>query len=358
MNLGQPLSELPWIRRLVDLEDARSEQTPEVGRQAFAATGKRLGDELRSGPTVQAVRTLDLTTLVYPAPYAFDHSLAVPLPYVGLSHRCLYVELNTEDGLKRVLFNPTDFVASEATPYFADMLARLPSKRLARKLLAKQGGQVDEQLRALGVQPESIDVIAFDHFHTQDLRPLLGTAEIAARFPNAYLLAPKVAWRDWDALHPMQQPWFVARGKDGLSMERVVLTEDDLYLGEGCVLLQTPGHTRGNQSLFVHGERGVFGVSENGCCADNWSPEASRLPGVRRSAARRGLDVIMNVNTPELASQQYNAMILERSIVCPAEDGAPFVQMFSSSEVSPTWVAPGIRPTWSMGERDSGTLAA
>ena len=28
----------------------------------------------------------------------------------------------------------------------------------------------------------------------------------------------------------------------------------DLFLGDGCLLMQTPGHTSGNQTLFVHAD--------------------------------------------------------------------------------------------------------
>src|SRR4029079_6099592 len=115
-----------------------------------------------------------------------------------------------------------------------------------------------------------IDLIAFDHFHTQDLRATLGTISqdplrppLPARFPNAKLLAPRHEWEDWDELHPMQRAWFIADGKKDADTSRVVLTDADLRLGDGCLLLRTPGHTSGNQTLFVHAADGVFGCSEN-----------------------------------------------------------------------------------------------
>ena len=30
------------------------------------------------------------------------------------------------------------------------------------------------------------------------------------------------------------------------------------------MLIRTPGHTSGNQTLFIHTEQGVWGISENG----------------------------------------------------------------------------------------------
>ena len=45
-----------------------------------------------------------------------------------------------------------------------------------------------------------------------------------------------------------------ADGKKDVPANRVVLTDHDLALGDGCVLLRTPGHTSGNQTLFVHAD--------------------------------------------------------------------------------------------------------
>src|SRR5699024_9151961 len=139
-------------------------------------------------------------------------------------------------------------------------------------LIATEPPSLEAQLRELGLRPEDVDLLAFDHFHTQDLRPLLGSSEprpdgstLGPRFPNAYLLAPKVEWKAWDALHPLQKPWFIADGKRGVPEGRVVFTDDDLWLGPGCMLLRTPGHTVGNQTLFVHGKDGIFACSENAC---------------------------------------------------------------------------------------------
>ena len=364
MQIGEPVDRrLPWVRTLQDLEEARALTSAGPRGTALRRAGELLGEDLREGPRVEAVRTLSLSTLVYPTTFAFNRAVTRPWPYVVMTHRCLLVQVRAEGELKNVLFNPTDYVASEATPYFARMLAKMPNPDLGRKLLAKQWGQVDEQLAGLGLSADDIDLIAFDHFHTQDLRPLLGSAvptvdgvQVTGRFPNAYLLAPKAEWEDWDQLHPLQQSWFVADGKLGVPEDRVILTGADLKLGEGCLLLRTPGHTTGNQTLFVHGERGVFGCSENGTSCDSWTPMESSIPGLRAQAREWGYEVVLNSNTPELCAEQYNSMLLERSVVDRSEIDPAYVQMFPSSEVTPTLLAPGIRPSMLYRERDSGTL--
>jgi hypothetical protein len=223
-------------------------------------------------------------------------------------------------------------------------------------------GSVEEQLARLGLSPADIDLIAFDHFHTQDLRPLLGTRVSAGEalqaplYPRALLLAPRKEWEDWDDLHPMQQPWFIRDGKRGVPSERVVLTDADLWLGPGALLLRTPGHTSGNQTLVVRTESGVFGCSENGISVDNWAPHESSIPGLRQTARMLEVDVILNANTPESGMQQYTSMMLERSLVDRVPEHSALFQMFPSSELTVSWFAPGVHPARALSERCSGQV--
>jgi hypothetical protein len=126
---------------------------------------------------------------------------------------------------------------------------------------------------------------------------------------------------------------------------RVAFTAGDLALGDGVMLLRTPGHTAGNQTLFVATDSGVWGVSENGTCADSWSPMDSSIAGLRSTARRQDLDVILNANTPERGADQYTSMMLERTIVDRVRRAPAFVQMFPSSEITPSALSPGLKPT-------------
>src|SRR5262249_25452183 len=122
--------------------------------------------------------------------------------------------------------------------------------------------------------------------------------------------------------------------------------DGSLRLGDGLVLALTPGHTAGNQTLFMRTSSGIWGCSENGTSADNWSPHASRIPGVARFARKFGLEVIINANTPELGGAQYTSMVAERTIVDTVSEAPELVRMFPSSEVTSSWLAPGTAPTW------------
>lgn len=349
MRTSDPIdTRIPWVRRLVDLEEARAIGSAGPKLTALRRAGEKLGDDLRSGPKAVCVRTLPLRTLLYPTKHAFQGAVPLPVPFIVMFHRCLLVQVLADGELRNILWNPTDTNASKQTPFFKKLIDRFGER--ASDLLSKEAGTPESHLRALGLAPEDIDVIAFDHFHTQDLRGF------PSRFPNAVLLAPRQEWEDWDDLHPMQQAWFIADGKDGVPEDRVVLFDADVQLGDGCVILRTHGHTAGNHTLFCHADGGVFGCSENGTSADNWSPHESRIPGLRRFAKHYDVEVVLNCNTPELGAEQYTSMILERSVVDRVAGQPAFVQMFPSSEATPSPLAPSIRPSMVFGERTSGTV--
>ena len=355
MTLGDAVDpRVPWIRRIHTLDGPWATAHTARRERAVTDAATALGEELRHGPQVVSVRSLPTSDAPYPAQFAFNGALRSGM--VLLRNRSLLVQVRADGAIRNVLFNPTDGPANLQTPYFARLATKVPS--ILHPLVMPAPNRCAQQLAALGLTPADIDVIAFDHFHTQDLRPLLGSDNLPARFPNAFLLAPRVEWDDWDDLPHMQRAWFVPDGKRGVPEDRVILTDHDLWLGEGALLLRTPGHTSGNQTLFVHGAHGVFGCSENGVCPDNWTPLASRMAAVRRHAQTLGVDVILNANTPEQSAQQYISMMLERSVVDRVPDRPGFVQMVPSSALTRSLLAPHIRPSVRLGDVSFGDVAA
>jgi len=345
------------LMRIRDLDDAwaTSGHGPQLRAVKRAAEGLR--ERFAGGSRCISVRMMPLTTLAYPTRYAFWAAALAPTPLVTLTHRATLVQFFEQGELKNLLFNPTDIDGARATPFFARIIEQFGVAISER--MAKRFAPLEEQLAGFGIRPEDIDYVAFDHFHTQDLRSLLGTTDgiFKPRFPNATLLAPKSEWNDWDDLHPVQRAWFVRDGKAGVRTDHVLLTEDDLALGDGVMLLRTPGHTSGNQTLFLHTESGVWGISENGTCADNWSPLASKIKGLAFTCKKQDLDIILNANTPEFGALQYTSMVMERTIVDRLHRAPAFVQMFPSSEVTPSLLAPGLTPTVVHGALTHGEIA-
>jgi hypothetical protein len=323
---------LPLGMTAIDDLDAAWE-TPSAGPRlrAVRVAAERLRDRFAAGPRVVAVRTLPLTTLLYPTKYAFHSSARSPAPFVVLTHRAILVQFLQAGALKNLLFNPTDIEAARATPYLARLGARFGER--TTNFLVQTFEPIEGQLIGHGLTVADIDYLAFDHFHTQDLRGVLGTEDgtRAARFPNATLIAPAREWSEWDDPHPCQRAWFIARG--------------DFALGDGVILVRTPGHTEGNQTLFLNTEEGVWGISENGTSADSWSPLDSRIPGLKAACRANEVDLVMNANTLAAGADQYTSMVLERTFVDRVRRAPAFVQMFPSSEVTPSRLAPGLKPT-------------
>jgi hypothetical protein len=345
----------PELLPLDEVGDAWRIASPGLRHDAVLAGARKLRARLEASAPVVAVRTLPITTLPYPTRYAFQGAAASPAPFVTLTHRSLVVRFRQGEATRTLVFNPTDVERSRKTPFFAKLEAAVGST--VAKLMSTQHDPLEKQLERLGLTAADVDYVAFDHFHTQDLRGLLGTVDgPSARFPNAKLLAPRVEWDEWAHLHPMQRAWYVADGRAGVREDRVVFTDGDLLLGEGVALVRTPGHTVGNQTLFVKTDRGVWGCSENGTAVDNWSPTHSRIAGVALTAKHQGLDVILNANTPEGAARQYTAMMLEKTLVDPVANAPEFVQMFPSSEVTPSLLAPGLSPSYVLQKIESGEV--
>ena len=330
---------------------------PGASRQlrAIRKAADRVRAALDEMPPVSAVYSIPRSTLPYPTKFAFGGAALALTPLVSMLHRTLVVQFDDGSRLRTLLFNPTDVERARATPYFARFIRRVgPFERL----LARPFPSLSSQLANIGLNPGDIDYLAFDHFHTQDLRGLLGTTDGSetALFPNAKLLAPAVEWDDWDEVHPLQLDFMIADGKRAVRTDAVTRIENDLVVGPGVLLVRTPGHTCGNQTLFIKTETGVWGVSENGTSADCWQPTESRIPGLRRHAKASGHEVIMNSNTPEASATQYASMILERTVVDRNASGQ--IQMWPSSEITPSMFAPGIRPSTIHGELRLGQIAA
>jgi hypothetical protein len=335
----------PELRHLDLLDEAWRVRSHGRRHDAVRDAAHSLRKLVSEGPRVLSVRTLPLVRAPYGTKFAFRGAAWSPAPLVLLNHRCLLVQFMQGGVPKTLLFNPTDLHGARTTPYFARIEASTP--KLVAEMLSPPFPTLEAQLADLGVRVDDVDYIAFDHFHVQDLRPTMGTVDgrLAARFPRAKLLAPRVEWDDWARLHPLQRAFYVAEGRTGVQTSRVVFTDSDLVLGDGVYLVRTPGHTSGNQTLFLATDKGVWGCSENGVAADSWSPIDSNISGLKQYARHNDVDLVLNLNTPESGVDQYTSMTLERLVVDRVARAPAFVQMFPSSELMPSAIAPGLAPT-------------
>src|ERR671934_156873 len=241
---------------------------------------------------VRAVRTVNIASAGYPVKFAFGGAAHGANPYINIINRLQVIQFEDFEGRLRTLaYEPTVPEGPVEAPYYAQQIEKL-GEFLSYKVLATIWNHPDEALAKVGLRPEDVDYVSFDHLHVQDLRFVLGTTEpipgeAAPRpplFPNAKLIAQRREWDTFASLHPMQWAWYVEDGIKDLLTDNVVLIDGDVELGRGVALVWTPGHTDGNHSLCINTDDGVWVSSENGVAADSWHPHLSRIPGVRRTA--------------------------------------------------------------------------
>ena len=313
---------------------------------------------------ISAVRTVDIASAGYPLKFAFGGAAKGPNPYVNIINRLQVVQFEDFEGCPRTLaYEPTVPEGPAEAPFYAQMIERT-GKWLAYHVLAKIWNHPDEALAKVGLRPEDVDFVSFDHLHVQDLRFVLGTtepidAEPAPRpplFPNAKLIAQRREWDTFASLHPMQWAWYVEDGIKDLITDNVVLVDGDVELGKGVALVWTPGHTDGNHSLCINTPDGVWVSSENGVAADSWHPHLSAIPGVRKTAEFFGREVILNSNTLEDSIDQYDSMIKEKALADPNPRDPRFANVFPSSEMADWKRQWPVVPTFSYGGIDYGSL--
>jgi hypothetical protein len=345
------------LTRLSHLDAAWAEAAPGARLAAVRRDARALHDHLTGTGPVSSVRTFDLVTFPYPTRFGLAGAARSPAPFVMMRNRMQLVQTRVGGDLVNILINPTDAERSLAAPFFARQLERY-GDFVARRVMSTTHGTVAQGLAAWGIAPADVDYIAFDHLHVQDLRGLLGTAEVPALLPRARLLVQRAELDAFIAPHPLQRYWYVAGGIDGIPADRIVVLDGDVGVGSGFALIRTPGHTRGNHSPAIVTDRGVWTVSENGIAVDAYAPESSRIAGLRAHARDAGVEVVLNANTREDSLDQYTSMVLEKNLADPCPDRPEFPQHFPSSELVRHPMAPGLAPTYSHGAITYGSIQA
>lgn len=327
------------LQRLGQLDEAWRVSCAGSRLEAVRRAAPRLKEAIAASGKPLCVRTFDIATLPYPLKFGLQGACLLPLPALVMKNRMQVVQWRESGKVRTLLVNPTDQERSKRAPFFAKQIA-LTGRFLAGKIMAQQHGEVLSSLGSLGIRPADVDYVTFDHMHVQDVRRILGEW-----LPNALLLAQKEELGIFERLHPMQHAWFIPEALAGLDPRRIVPLDGDVLLGPGVALVRTPGHTVGNHTIVLHTDAGLFTISENGVGVDNYVPEESRIPGVRRFARFYDVEVVLNGNTRENSLDQYTSMILEKLLADPSRARPEFPQHFSSSEMVASPFAPGVAPT-------------
>jgi len=345
------LRDAPAIGTRIDAFDAVDTSAPygvQLRQVRDAAVAFRR--ELLATGTPTSVDTRDLVTLPYPTRFGLWRAALTPSPYISITNRMLVVRWD-EGGVTRTLvFEPSDHELGENTPFFARLNAQTPQLVLDR--IVTRHATVLENLAALGIAPDEVDYLAFDHLHTQDVRRWIGTTtpqrDVSGEpaFPNARLVVQREELDAMADLHPLQLPWYQPETFRDLRQDAICAIDGDILLGPGVALIATPGHTLGNQTLVLSTSDGIWAVSENVIAPECLVPEHSKIPGVARQARVWGREAILNTNTPEALADQYNSIVKEKSLVDRSQRDSRFPQFLPSSELTASPFFPGTKPTF------------
>ncbi|MFB9908848.1 hypothetical protein [Allokutzneria oryzae] len=312
--------------------------------------------ELPTTGVPDSVTTCELVTLPYPTRFGLFRASRAIAPFLSITNRMLVIRWHDTDGRPRVLlFEPSDVELGKYTPYF-DKLARRTPDVVARRMVTEHG-TVLGHLARLGIAPHDVDYLVFDHLHTQDLRRWVGTTRFQAdlgerpepAFPNAKVVVQRDELAAMAELHPLQKPWYQPAAYRHVPAEAFLPIDGSVVLGPGVAVVKTPGHVFGNQSLVLNTSTGIWVSSENVIAAECLTPEHSRLPGLAAWSREWGQEVVLNANTVETTADQYNSIILEKTLADRSQADPRFPQFFPSSELTGAWTNPGTKPTFSHG---------
>ena len=345
------------IKPIKHFEEARKCNTAHYRLEAMRKAAVSFRDDMLAKPQARFYQSMGLIRVPYPSKYAFLNCNVIPSPYIHILNRLFIVQVDSEEGVKTILLSPSDAEANAETPYFRKVIDKAgPLKELVKKFLAPEINTVEACLQQLGLTPEDVDYISYDHLHTQDISRWLGDSKSPGLFPNAKLLVMREEWTAANLLMPPQFDWYCPNGLAGVPESRIIQLDGDVMIGDGLALIRTPGHTVGNHSFVAHTPEGLKVTSENGVGPDCYAPLHSRIPGLKKYAQQTGMEVILNGNTLEGGLDQYISMVVEKTIAGNHPLYTDFPNMANSSELTSYWGFPGYRPTVTYGDLSFGTV--
>ncbi|CAM3174009.1 hypothetical protein FITA111629_07780 [Filibacter tadaridae] len=343
------------FQNISHFEEAHNDRNPGRQLQKIKKAIPGFKEWFKSTGEATAYHSFDLVTIPYPTKYGLWRAGTSPTPFIWFTNRMFIVQWKSQGRTWTMINEPSETELAEETPYY-DSLIKKYGDFLSRKVFTKYHGTVEDYLEKVGLKPEDIDFITYDHLHTQDVRRWVGTtkpqpdispnAPIKPYFPNAKLIVQQKEWDILPYLHPMQKIWYQPEKYDDIPGDRLLFIDGDVLLGPGVSLIWTPGHTQGNHSLVVNTETGIWVTSENGIAAESYAPEESGIPGFKKYAKKTGFEVVLNANTIEETARQYNSMVQEKLMADPSQANPKFPQFFPSSELTPNFLSIRARPSF------------
>jgi glyoxylase-like metal-dependent hydrolase (beta-lactamase superfamily II) len=159
-------------------------------------------------------------------------------------------------------FLPTDRVNHAYTPTVVNTGAKLVviDTGMGHAFLDRSNGQIGQfhtNLRASGIDPNSVDVVLLSHMHTDHINGLIAPDNQPA-FPNAELIVPEGDWAFWSDESNATRVPEIMRGQFpnvkrvfGVFGDKITRIEAGREVVPGITALATPGHSPGHTSYIV-----------------------------------------------------------------------------------------------------------
>lgn len=329
---------------LPEFEEARRITPTGARTRALGRVGERLGDRLRGACAVVRAEVITLERLPCLASIAFDGALRVPMRFVVLERRMLFLELESQGSRVHVLVDPAEPQTWRHTPWGAWFASEYPRRT---QPLASHTRSLETALHTVGVTSEEIDLAILTHLRWQDVQLMLGTsrgdgieAKRASILPNARWIIPRIEWENAADPHDLERPFQVRDALSRADTSAVVFADGDLAIGESVALVSTPGLTDDHRTLFVRGAKGVFAWSSHGVTPSSWAPYHSPLPGLRAHTRERSLDCIPRGDASS-RRDALTSMALERAVVDRDVDAPELPQIVPQQGLARHWWALG-----------------
>lgn len=341
---------------ITDFDGSRSALGQMARVEDTRAAAKLFRQKFVAGPKVRFFKSFDLVRVPYPTRYGFRNAFSRErwVEFMMITNRVFVVQFDSAEGVKTMLVSPSDHERNGETPFFRRIQDETP--QFVQNRIITRYTSAPEVVKSLGLKPEDIDYITYDHLHTQDVRRWLGTDDEPAMFPNAKLIVHNREVENARDLNPYQQDWYCPNGTVGVSEDKIIRFEGSISLGDGVALIHTPGHTEGNHSIVINTDEGPWVISENGISVDSYAPTLSTAAGVAKYAKTINTEVIINANTLENSIDQYISMVQEATIAGPSLRDSRYPNCFPSSEMSSFWLFPGTNPSFEVREASHGSL--
>lgn len=339
------------IRSSRYFEGTRRSQRPMERVENVREAAKDFRRDLLKQSKVTYYRSFELVRVPYPSKFGYLNAFGSFSTLMHLCNRLFIIQFNSSEGIKTLLASPSDWEHQRETPFFKRLSDSMgPLAGVGEAVVFNKLRTVLECLAEIGMKPEQVDYITYDHLHTQNVTRWLGANGQKAIFPNAKLLITREEWESAKALIPWHNQWYCPGGIAGVDESKVAFFEDDIFLGEGVALMRTKGHTEGNHSIVVSTDEGIFVTSENGISLDAYEPKLSTVPGVADYARYTGAEVIINGNTQEYVIDQYISMVQEKAVAGPSKRFEGYPNIAPSSESRAYWLFPRTGPTVRLGD--------